>query len=295
LFIFDYWVPWLVAAVMGLTMTVAAYLGRSRLGKAGRLYMLLGLIAVALTGIIGVGRFMGWTSPVGGGKNFYTSPLVFRLPRLRDVLSEGNWATEDLLRYLKRAHRQYPGQAKDIDRYLAAWYFWHQDAERGKQALWRLGSHSLLVGYYQSKGRWDLIEQIAQGQYLTSVAEPLVSGQVAALKALARRASNQKEAQAAKQYLLNAFVRNVGGEQEEQLRLLDEVRAGLGQEITWTEYYGCLQQVALQVQDQELLARLFFELRKLEQLHPEAVRLPPFRALPERSPTQQRINSGGAR
>ena len=44
-----------------------------------------------------------------------------------------------------------------------------------------------------------VIEQIAQGQYLTSVAEPLVSGEVAALKALARRASNQKEAQAAKQ------------------------------------------------------------------------------------------------
>jgi hypothetical protein len=69
-----------------------------------------------------------------------------------------------------------------IDRYLAAWYFWHQDAERGEQALWRLGSQSL-----------------------------------------------------------------------------------------------------------------FFELRKLEQLHPEAVRPAPFRALPERSPTQQRINSGGAR
>lgn len=170
-----------------------------------------------------------------------------------------------------------------MDRYLAAWHFWQHDAERGEAALWRLGMQDELVEYYANHQGWAVVEQIAQSKYLAGVAETLPSSRVEAMKALARRLGKPEDQQGARRYLVEAFKNSGRLEVTEQDRLWQQISKTVGQEVSWTEYYQCLQELSLQSTTPEALGRIFFEMRKLEQLHPEVQRPSAGPASPGRS------------
>jgi hypothetical protein len=253
-------------------LCLVAVFGKVQSTRLARLSGLLGVTVIGAMGLIGWGRSSAWITPAGPGHNFSLSYLRQRLPSLPETLYDGGWASPDILRDLTLARPQYPAQVKIVDRYLAAWRFWHKDVDRGEAALWRLGMQDELVEYYANHQNWAVVEQIAQAKYLPSVAETLPSSRVEALKALARRSGKSEDQHGARRYLVDAFKNSGRLEVTEQDRLWQQISRSLGQDVSWTEYYQCLQQLSLQSTTPEALGRIFFEMRKLEQLHPEVQR-----------------------
>ncbi len=265
----DHWGPMLIAVMLAVTILALAGRGKVLSRRLALLCSVLALCAIACMGLIGISRLAAPAMPKGYGPTFSLSYFRQRLPGLSDALYDGAWATDVVLPQLEQARSEYPGQVKLVDKYIAAWYFWHHDPQRGEAALWRLGMQADLARRYEADQRWEVLEKVAQGEYLTAASESLPSGRVEAMKALARRANRPEEAQTARRFLLEAFKQSGRLEVEEQDRLWRQVSGGVGQEISWTEYYRCLQQLSMQAQTSEALGRLLFEMRKVEQLHPE--------------------------
>ena len=193
-----------------------------------------------------------------------------RLPEAGDVLRDGKWATTNALEFLQYASGIAPGQIKALDVYMAAWYVWHGDAKQGDEILWRMGMQKELTGYYEVHGQWDKVQQIARD------VETLPAARVGALWALAKRADKQQKPAEARQYRLEALARSGMIEASQRQNLWEDVRVrlpgnavGAASEISWMEYYHCLQQMAAQSSDAECLAEVFFEMRKMETLYPE--------------------------
>lgn len=270
----QHWGPWGVALVTGGALVWVSVFGKLPSVRGTWLCGVLGFSAVVAMGVLGPGRFNAWQTLTSYAPNFSLSALRQHLPSWPEALADGGWAKPEILYLLQEARSQYPTQVKVIDQYVAAWHFWHRDAVRGEAALWRLGLQAELVDHYATRQRWDILEQIAQGNYLAALVETQPSARVEALKILARRAGHQADLQAARRLLLEAFKNSGRLNAEEQDRLWLGVSGGVGQEIGWEEYYRCLRQLAQQAPTPETLGRLVFEMRKLEQLHPELQRDP---------------------
>jgi len=264
-----YWGPWCVAVLLGILLLLISISGKFQMRSLSWLCGLLSFISLCTLGYFGVELKAGWHMPVGFGKNFSLSYARQKLPAWPDALYDGGWAQPDVLRQLHQSRLHYPLQVKMIDQYIAAWHFWHNDVEKGEVALWRLGVQAELVRWHVDRRHWDQVKKIARGEYLKNVGESLPSGRVEALRTLARQAEGQRNVEGARRYLLDAFRQSGRLVVEEQDRLWREVSKGLGQDISWKEYYQCLQELAAQSQTTEALGRILFEMRKTEQLHPE--------------------------
>jgi tetratricopeptide (TPR) repeat protein len=184
------------------------------------------------------------------------------LPRLRAVLAEGDWATEPARRFLESRRRSDPRQVRELEIYQAAWYFWHQDPERGEAALWRLGLHSELVKQFERQGRWEKLERMAHDP------QTLAAARVAAGWALAQRAERDAEGAAAAATALQALEDCPGDPAVAQLReqIWQSVRGRLEKTLSRGQYAASLKRWALRLNDQALLEAIAFELGKLQGL-----------------------------
>ncbi len=193
--------------------------------------------------------------------SFLTDPEAPRqLQGLSDVLSEGSWATDDMLKFLQNCRRKYSRQR--VEPYIAVWHFWRGNLQECEARLSRLEMHRELITLYESQGRWDKLKQIAQDQ------QKHPSMRVCALWALGRRADRSDQNSEAASYYLQALEHcpseaPMAGLREE---VWQTVRRRLDKSISRARYAASLNTWASRTQDQALLEAIVFELGKLRLL-----------------------------
>lgn len=270
LFSYFGWNGLLIVFGLGLALAVTGWLGSDTL-PLSRAFLIVG--ALLLVSAIGVGQI--WilrptsqteVKAIKPTSTFQSDLEVKqRLPLVESVLQNGDWASSESLQLLQRCRKQYPKQISDIERYEAAWYFLHGDGVRGEETLGRLGMENEVASFYEAKGDWESLRRINEGKYSLTGHPTPGSMRTAALLALNR--GNQL-AQPGR-HLVETCLQP-GRIRETQIEpLWDQVRVRLGRDISPAEYYCCLENLAHVAEDRTVLSRLFFEICKLEQLHPE--------------------------
>jgi hypothetical protein len=238
------WWKWLLAAGF-LALVLALGLGvRSRMAQRNSQHQALDAVPVQETSLA------------------MNSEAHRRLPPLQDVLYDGAWASDDTLRFLERCRKQYPLETRYIDTYIAACYFWHDDAERGERTLSRLGFQPELIKHYERRGQWEKIEQITRDP------QDYATAQASAWLALAQRAEKEPNQSGAEHYYLQALEHcpSEPAAADLQKTIWQTVRNKLGKTISRDQYVASLNTWAARVNDQALLKSIAFELGKLQLL-----------------------------